>query len=201
MKNTRDIDLNTPEVKRKKESVPSRDTESPVAGSAPGQEEVLSAPAVLRANYSGRTWSQMAVAKTPFCVRLLDMAKRRLDEPACKWKDTQGDWIAVSWSKLAQLVERIAKGLIAVGIKRGDRVLLLAETRHEWGAVCLATQMVGAVVVTAFSSASAEVSLFLICLFLFVFLNFVFVCVCFFFFSQEPCVCCSRATSCVVDHG
>lgn len=46
---------------------------------------------------------------------------------------------------------------MACGVRRGERVLLLADSCPEWGAVCLATQLIGAVLVTAFSSASSEV--------------------------------------------
>jgi hypothetical protein len=70
----------------------------------------------------------------------------------------QGDWNAVSWSKYALLVERFAKALLASDVKRGERVMLVSETRFEWAVVCLATQMIGAVLVTAYSSSSSQVT-------------------------------------------
>ncbi len=151
---TRAIDTATPEVGRKAALPSAEDSMSPQTP-APGQEEVVNAPVVLRANYSGRTWSQMAAQKVPFCVRLLDVAKRRQDEPASKSK-VGAEWVVVSWAKYALAVEKAAKALLALGLKRGEKVLILAETRHEWNVACLATQLVGGIVVSAYLSISAE---------------------------------------------
>ena len=43
-----------------------------------------------------------------------------------------GAWRDLSFAALATAVERIAAGLIALGINRGDRVALLCNTRPEW---------------------------------------------------------------------
>ncbi len=152
---TRAIDTATPDLGRKLKHASAAEESLSPQGLAPGQEEATNAPAVLRANYSGKTWSQLAAARVPLCVRLLDVAKRRQDEPAFKSK-VGSDWVAVSWSKYASMVENAAKALLALGFKRGDKVLLLAETRFEWNVLTLAAQMVGGIVVTAFNSVTAE---------------------------------------------
>ncbi|MCU0689765.1 MAG: long-chain fatty acid--CoA ligase, partial [Polyangiaceae bacterium] len=41
-------------------------------------------------------------------------------------------WRDVTWSELAQLVRHVAAALLEVGVRRGDRVCLMSQTRAEW---------------------------------------------------------------------
>ena len=43
-----------------------------------------------------------------------------------------GSWIAVSSDEMMARARRIAAGLYAIGIRRGDRVAILSESRVEW---------------------------------------------------------------------
>ncbi|MGH3932337.1 MAG: AMP-binding protein, partial [Pseudonocardiaceae bacterium] len=43
-----------------------------------------------------------------------------------------GGWTDVTAKDFADQVSAVAKGLIAAGIERGDRVALLSKTRYEW---------------------------------------------------------------------
>ena len=43
-----------------------------------------------------------------------------------------GQWIAISSDELLARAERIAAGLHSIGVKKGDRLALLSETRVEW---------------------------------------------------------------------
>ncbi len=52
-----------------------------------------------------------------------------------------------TYVKLSNQIKRLANGLVAAGIGKGDRVLMFAENRPEWIAACLAAIQVGAVVV------------------------------------------------------
>jgi long-chain acyl-CoA synthetase len=59
---------------------------------------------------------------------------------ALRYKE-DGAWIDVSYQALGQAVREIAKGLMAIGVQRGDRVSILSNTRAEWtladlGALC-----------------------------------------------------------------
>jgi long-chain acyl-CoA synthetase len=52
-----------------------------------------------------------------------------------------GAWRERGWDELREHVERVARGLIALGIEPGDRVSILSNTREEWtwcdyGALC-----------------------------------------------------------------
>lgn len=51
----------------------------------------------------------------------------------------------VTFAELLQRIDRLARGLLALGIRRGDRVGLVAENRCEWLLVDLALASIGAV--------------------------------------------------------
>jgi long-chain acyl-CoA synthetase len=73
-----------------------------------------------------------------------------------------GAWHDVSYSQLADIVEEIGLGLIALGIKPGDRVCILANTRPEWSYVDMAATAAGAVVVPIYQTNSPEECLWVI---------------------------------------
>src|SRR6188474_2348306 len=45
---------------------------------------------------------------------------------------SDGRWVSVSSDELLARAKRIAAGLHAIGVHRGDRVALLSESRVEW---------------------------------------------------------------------
>ena len=73
-----------------------------------------------------------------------------------------GDWHDVSFSELGDIVQEIALGLIDLGIKPGERVCILANTRPEWSYVDMAATSVGAVVVPIYQTNSPEECLWVI---------------------------------------
>lgn len=56
--------------------------------------------------------------------------------------------IRMNYKELNNYCNRIAKGLIAMGIKKGDHVAIWAENYPEWLALIFATAKIGAVLVT-----------------------------------------------------
>ena len=58
-----------------------------------------------------------------------------------------GEWRPISARETYAAVEAVALGLRAIGVARGDRVALLAETRYEWAVCDLAILGIGAVTV------------------------------------------------------
>jgi long-chain acyl-CoA synthetase len=73
-----------------------------------------------------------------------------------KWKDKtaifyrsgkEKDFTQWSFRKLAGESRRIARGLLAAGLNKGDRVALWAENRPEWMAVWLGAAIAGLVIV------------------------------------------------------
>ena len=61
-----------------------------------------------------------------------DWATSRPTQGALHSLDASGQWDAVSWQQYWERVRRVAKGLIALGVKRGDSVALVAKNRPEW---------------------------------------------------------------------
>jgi long-chain acyl-CoA synthetase len=48
------------------------------------------------------------------------------------WAKHEGTWRAISWTQAAEQVASLAEGLRNLGLKRGDRVMLVSENRPEW---------------------------------------------------------------------
>lgn len=63
-----------------------------------------------------------------------------------------GKWEPITYTELAANVVKLARGLIDLGLKPGDRVSLLAENRPEWAATDLALTSLGAVNVPLYST-------------------------------------------------
>ena len=68
------------------------------------------------------------------------------DRLALREKDF-GIWNPYSWSHYYQTARAVALGLLALGIKPGDRVAIAGENTPEWFYADLGTQMIGAVAV------------------------------------------------------
>ncbi|HJU15356.1 MAG TPA: long-chain fatty acid--CoA ligase [Stellaceae bacterium] len=82
-------------------------------------------------------------------------AARRGDKPFL-WAKAEGRYRPTSWAAAADSVRRLALGLSALGIGRGDRVALVAENRPEWVVADLAIMSAGAVTVPAYTTNSVE---------------------------------------------
>ncbi|MFE9539183.1 AMP-dependent synthetase/ligase [Streptomyces sp. NPDC006691] len=83
-------------------------------------------------------------------------AGRHPDQPALRFRDADGGWASVSYAELRDTVRRTARGLLALGIRAGDRVAILAETRPEWTYAHFACLAAGAVVVPVYPTAGDE---------------------------------------------
>lgn len=62
------------------------------------------------------------------------------------------EWTPITWDELARQVRSIAGYLHSRGVKPGDRVAILSENRPEWAIIDLATQFLGAVNVSLYTS-------------------------------------------------
>src|SRR5438128_2516328 len=67
-----------------------------------------------------------------------------------------GAWKPLTWAELAGLAEEAAWGLIAVGVKPGDKISLVGATRVEWTVADLGIAHAGAVSVPIYHSNTAE---------------------------------------------
>ncbi|MFF3393831.1 AMP-dependent synthetase/ligase [Streptomyces sp. NPDC002669] len=71
-------------------------------------------------------------------------------------KDANGNWRDVTAAAFRDEVLALAKGLIAQGVRFGDRVALMSRTRYEWTLFDLALWSVGAQSVPVYPTSSAE---------------------------------------------
>ena len=65
-------------------------------------------------------------------------------------------WQPVTAVELDQEIRSVAKGLIAHGVARGDRVAVMAKTRYEWTILDFAIIYCGAITVPIYETSSAE---------------------------------------------
>ncbi|GGW26019.1 MULTISPECIES: AMP-dependent synthetase/ligase [Streptomyces] len=71
-------------------------------------------------------------------------------------KDERGEWRDVTSGEFRDEVLALAKGLLAQGIRFGDRVAIMSRTRYEWTLFDFALWTIGAQVVPVYSTSSAE---------------------------------------------
>ena len=65
------------------------------------------------------------------------------------------EWVNVTAQEFHDEAFAVAKGFIANGVQKGDRVALLSETRYEWNLINIAIWMAGATIVPIYGSSSA----------------------------------------------
>jgi len=70
--------------------------------------------------------------------------------------DADGAWTPVSSVDFRDTVRSVAKGLIADGIKVGDRVAIYSRTRYEWSVADYAIWYAGAITVPIYETSSPE---------------------------------------------
>jgi long-chain acyl-CoA synthetase len=68
------------------------------------------------------------------------------------WTKRVGQWTPISWRAAAQQVASLAAALRALGLARGDRVMLVSENRPEWCIADLAIMAAGCVTVPAYTT-------------------------------------------------
>ncbi|MFF2472145.1 AMP-dependent synthetase/ligase [Streptomyces sp. NPDC058066] len=71
-------------------------------------------------------------------------------------KDDAGRWRDVTAAEFRDEVLGLAKGLLAQGVRFGDRVAIMSRTRYEWTLFDFALWTIGAQVVPIYPTASAE---------------------------------------------
>src|ERR671918_1398911 len=83
-------------------------------------------------------------------------AERHADLPAVTYKDEAGQWVSKTYREVGDIVRRLALGLIELGIEKGDKVAILANTRPEWTYFDFAALSVGATVVPIYQTNSPD---------------------------------------------
>jgi len=103
-----------------------------------------SLPALRHADMAAR------VDAAPNLVSMfLDRADEHGERPFLSRK-RDGEWQAQSWAQCRDIVASLSAALINLGIKPGDRVMLVSENRPEWCLADLAIMAAGAITVPAY---------------------------------------------------
>jgi long-chain acyl-CoA synthetase len=82
-------------------------------------------------------------------------ARQHGGNPALRHK-VDDAWVDVSYSELGTIASEVARGLIDLGIGRGDRVSILGNTRPEWTYANLGILAAGAASVSIYQTNSPE---------------------------------------------
>ena len=78
--------------------------------------------------------------------RLLDNNLERCpDNPAVMYPDRQMSW---TWREFSDRVDRMAKGLMALGVKHGEKLAVWATNVPDWVTLMFATAKIGAILLT-----------------------------------------------------
>ena len=75
---------------------------------------------------------------------------------AVMYKDDAGVWASKTFTEVGEIVRKLSLGLMDLGIDRGDKVSILANTRPEWSYFDFAALTAGATVVPIYQTNSAE---------------------------------------------
>ncbi|MGW2345061.1 AMP-dependent synthetase/ligase [Streptomyces sp. NPDC001661] len=107
-----------------------------------------------------REFTNPPVASAPLVGGLADAVfDHALDTPghiALARKDRHDKWQDVTAAQFCDEVMALAKGLLAQGIRFGDRVAIMSRTRYEWTLFDFALWTIGAQVVPIYPTSSAE---------------------------------------------
>ncbi|MGE0253189.1 MAG: long-chain fatty acid--CoA ligase [Alphaproteobacteria bacterium] len=85
----------------------------------------------------------------------LDKAAQLGDKPLFRAR-RYGAWQAISWNQARDQVGALSRGLRALGVAPGDRVVLVSENRPEWGIADLAIMAAGALTVPAYTTNTVD---------------------------------------------
>ncbi|MGW0532580.1 AMP-dependent synthetase/ligase [Streptomyces sp. NPDC003032] len=106
-----------------------------------------------------REFSLPALYEVPADGNLTDIVRRNAaqhPDVAVIGRKVDGSWQDVDATTFLAEVRATAKGLIAAGVRPGDRVGLMSRTRYEWTLLDFAIWSAGAVSVPVYETSSAE---------------------------------------------
>jgi long-chain acyl-CoA synthetase len=66
------------------------------------------------------------------------------------------EWQSQSWQKVAEQVSKLAHALRSLGVKKGDRIVLVSENRPEWLIADMAIMATGAISVPTYTTYTAR---------------------------------------------
>ncbi len=96
----------------------------------------------------------MVVYKT-LCELFWTPATKHADRPAQEWH-ADGAWQVRTYGQFGQAVRDVAHGLLALGLKKGDRVAIWSRNCPQWAEVDFADQTAGLVTVPIYDTLTGD---------------------------------------------
>lgn len=93
------------------------------------------------------------ISDLPTSNNLVELLLRRADARADRpflWAKRDGSWQALSWAETVRQICTLAESLRRLGLKDGDRVMLVSENRPEWCIADFAIMAAGCITVPAY---------------------------------------------------
>lgn len=90
-----------------------------------------------------------------FAVQFLDRVAASADLEAFRYPRGEG-WESVTWRQAGDVVEKLAAGLLSLGIQPEQRVGIASGTRYEWILADLAVMCAGGATTTVYPSTNSE---------------------------------------------
>jgi long-chain acyl-CoA synthetase len=110
-----------------------------VRETAPDYHQSVATTTATATRTIARLW-QEAVAREPDGVAYL--------------VDEDGEWKPVTWAEAGRVVDELAHGLLALGVRKGDAFAILGSTRIEWVLFDFALALVGGVTAPIYMNSS-----------------------------------------------
>ena len=89
-------------------------------------------------------------------VSLFNQQCKELKDSPYLWRKVEGKFLSLSWLEVQKKVNALAKGLISLGILKGDRVVILSENRPEWQIADLAIMSIGGITVPSYTTSTTS---------------------------------------------
>jgi long-chain acyl-CoA synthetase len=87
---------------------------------------------------------------------LLPESIAKFNKPDVFASKIKGEWVRVSASDFIDSINLLSYGLLKLGVKKGDKIAIISESRPEWNIVDFAIQQVGAISVPLYPNITVE---------------------------------------------
>ncbi len=68
----------------------------------------------------------------------------------------EGEWQRLSWNNTAQILENLASGLKEIGVKKNDKISIIADNSYQWCIIDLAIISLGGITVPGYTTSHEE---------------------------------------------
>ena len=68
----------------------------------------------------------------------------------------EGEWQRLSWNNTAQILENLASGLKEIGVKKNDKISIIADNSYQWCIIDLAIISLGGITVPGYTTSNQE---------------------------------------------